>query len=78
MRMRTVIATGVALVFLAGCGGETTSATQQAASDGASDAPSAAQGMSSGGAGVRNAQSDAALEAPRPDGDSRPGWNMGA
>jgi hypothetical protein len=42
--------------------------SQRATSDeGSDDAPSAAQGTGSGGAGVPDAQSDAALEAPRPD-----------
>jgi hypothetical protein len=42
--MRTVIAIGFALAFLAACGGEVTAAPQRATSDGGSRAPSAPRG----------------------------------
>lgn len=70
---RTAIAIGCALVFSARCGGEVTSALQRATSDGGlDDAPSAAQGKGGDGSSdgisrVPDVQSDAALEAPRPD-----------
>ena len=68
MRMRTAIAIGCALVLSAGCGGEVTAVPQRAKNNGGSGAaPAAAQGMGSGVAGVRDGQSDAALEAPRQD-----------